>query len=57
MGQMMEPVTFPEPIDPASLPKKPWAITGAQGREGRLVASLILDPIKMEQHNWKKCWH
>jgi 2-oxoglutarate ferredoxin oxidoreductase subunit alpha len=53
MGQMMEPVTFPDPIDPASLPKKPWAITGASGHEARLIASLILDPIKMEQHNWK----
>jgi 2-oxoglutarate ferredoxin oxidoreductase subunit alpha len=53
MGQMMEPVTFPEPIDPSSLPKKPWAISGADGRPGRLVASLMLDPIKLEQHNWK----
>ena len=53
MGQMMEPVIFPEPIDPATLPKKEWVLSGAQGREGRLIASLLLDPIKMEQHNWK----
>jgi len=53
MGQMMEPVVFPEPIDPATLPKKEWALTGAKNREGRLIASLLLDPIKMEQHNWK----
>jgi len=53
MGQMMEPVVFPEPIDPATLPKKDWPLSGAQDREGRLIASLLLDPIKMEQHNWK----
>jgi len=53
IGQMMEPVTFPEPIDPGSLPQKPWVLSGAKGREARLVASLMLDPIKMEQHNWK----
>lgn len=53
MGQMMEPVTFPEPIDPATLPKKDWVLSGAQGRGSRLIASLLLDPAKMEQHNWK----
>jgi 2-oxoglutarate ferredoxin oxidoreductase subunit alpha len=53
MGQMMEPVTFPDPIDPATLPKKEWALSGAKGRHGRLIASLLLDPIKLEQHNWK----
>jgi 2-oxoglutarate ferredoxin oxidoreductase subunit alpha len=53
MGQMMEPVTFPEPIDPAALPRKDWTLSGAKGREGHLLASLLLDPVKMEQHNWK----
>lgn len=53
MGQMMEPVTFPDPIDPAALPKKDWVLSGAQGRDNRLIASLALDPVKMEQHNWK----
>ena len=53
MGQMMEPVVFPEPIDPATLPNKEWALSGAKGREGRLIASLLLDPVQMEQHNWK----
>jgi len=53
MGQMMEPVTFPDPIDPATLPPKDWILDGAKGRESRLIASLHLDPLKMEQHNWK----
>jgi 2-oxoglutarate ferredoxin oxidoreductase subunit alpha len=53
MGQMMEPVEFPEPIDPASLPPKPWTLDGARGRPSRIVKSLILDPPTMEEHNWK----
>ncbi|MBW1897336.1 MAG: 3-methyl-2-oxobutanoate dehydrogenase subunit beta, partial [Deltaproteobacteria bacterium] len=53
MGQMMEPVTFPDPIDPSKLPSKDWILDGAKKRETRLIASLLLDPLKMEQHNWK----
>lgn len=53
MGQMMEPVIFPDPIDPATLLQKEWALDGASGRDSRLVFSLLLDPIKMEQFNWK----
>jgi 2-oxoglutarate ferredoxin oxidoreductase subunit alpha len=53
MGQMMEPVIFPDPIDPATLPQREWALDGARGRDSRLVASLYLDPVKMEQFNWK----
>ena len=53
MGQMMEPVTFPESIDPATLPPKGWRLDGAKGRESRLIASLRLDPPKLEQLNWK----
>lgn len=37
LGQMMEPVTLPDPLNPDQLPPKPWAITGAQGRERNLV--------------------
>jgi 2-oxoglutarate ferredoxin oxidoreductase subunit alpha len=53
MGQMMEPVVFPDPIDPSKLPKRDWILDGAKGRDPRLIASLHLDPIKMEQFNWK----
>ncbi len=53
IGQMMEPVTFPEPIDPARLPRKDWMLDGARGRDSRLIASLLLDPIQLERLNWR----
>lgn len=53
MGQMMEPVVFPEPIDPASLPVKEWALTGAKDRPSRIIRSLWLDPPKEEELNWR----
>jgi len=53
MGQMMEPVELPDPIDPASLPPKPWALDGAKGRPSRIIRSLFLDTSVMEEHNWK----
>ncbi|MFW6147879.1 MAG: 3-methyl-2-oxobutanoate dehydrogenase subunit VorB [Thermodesulfobacteriota bacterium] len=53
MGQMMEPVEFPEPIDPESLAEKHWILDGAKGRPSRLIRSLILDTAAMEEHNWK----
>ncbi len=53
MGQMMEPVEFPEPIDPRSLPPKPWILDGAKGRPSRIIKSLLLDTSVEEDHNWK----
>ena len=53
LGNTMEPVIFPEPLDPARLPSKDWALTGAKGRPGRRSRSLILDTKEMEEHNWK----
>ncbi len=53
MGQMMEPVVLPEPIDPASLPKKDWMLDGAKGRPSRIVRSLLLDPSLLEELNWR----
>jgi 2-oxoglutarate ferredoxin oxidoreductase subunit alpha len=53
LGQMMEPVEFPDRMNPKRLPPKDWAITGAKGRPGRVIRSLILDPILEEEHNWK----
>jgi 2-oxoglutarate/2-oxoacid ferredoxin oxidoreductase subunit alpha len=52
MGQIKEPVLFPEPIDPQKLPKKEWALTGRGEGPSRFLASLVLDPQKMENHNW-----
>lgn len=53
MGQMMEPVVFPEPIDVSSLPPKSWSIDGATGRPSRIILSLLLNPAKQEELNWK----
>lgn len=53
MGQMMEPVIFPEPIDRKALPKKPWVIDGAKDRPSRVIKSLLLDVNVEENHNWR----
>jgi len=42
MGQVMEPVVFPDFIDLESLPKKEWALTGCKGREARAIFSMYL---------------
>ncbi len=53
MGQMMEPVEFPDSIDLRELPPKPWILDGAKGRPSRVIRSLLLDPSMEEEHNWK----
>ncbi|CAA7602098.1 pyruvate flavodoxin/ferredoxin oxidoreductase [Acididesulfobacillus acetoxydans] len=53
LGQMMEPVEFPEMIDPDKLPSKPWAARGAKGREPNIINSLYLNPLELEEHNLK----
>ncbi|MCL2882533.1 MAG: 3-methyl-2-oxobutanoate dehydrogenase subunit VorB [Coriobacteriia bacterium] len=54
LGQMMEPVTLPEPLDLASIEDKPWALTGtgAPGRTTRNIAnSLDLVAGNLERRN------
>ena len=52
LGQMMEPVVIPtEVVDPASLPRKPWATDGAQGRGRNIVNSLYIAPADLEEVN------
>ena len=53
MGQMMEPVVFPEPIDPKTLPLKEWVLDGAKGRPSRIIRSLWLDANLEEEVNWR----
>ena len=53
MGQMMEPVEFPDSIEMEKLPSKPWKIDGAKGRPSRVIKSLLLDPTVEESRNWK----
>lgn len=42
MGQVMEPVVFPDFIDLDDLPKKDWALNGCKGRAPRAVFSMLL---------------
>lgn len=51
MGQMMEPVEFPEGPPPEP-PPKPWAATGTRGRgQPNIINSLYIVPEALEQVN------
>jgi 2-oxoglutarate ferredoxin oxidoreductase subunit alpha len=52
MGQVMEPVVFPDPIDIATLPKKEWALTGCRGRDPKAIFSMLLNVNILYQHNF-----
>lgn len=48
LGQMMEPVSFPELHE--TLPEKPWAANGHEGkRPHNIINSLYLQPNELEQ--------
>ncbi|MFQ5453858.1 MAG: 3-methyl-2-oxobutanoate dehydrogenase subunit VorB [Candidatus Zixiibacteriota bacterium] len=51
IGQMMEPVEFPDKYEEPELPPKTWAATGAKDREPQIIKSLFLDPDALEKHN------
>ena len=51
MGQVMEPVVFPDPIAPDKLPRKEWALTGCKGRDPRALFSMLLNVNILYQHN------
>ena len=53
IGQMMEPVDFPEMRDLNDLPAKPWAATGARGRKPNIVNSLYLKEEECHANNVK----
>ncbi len=46
IGQMMEPVEFPEA---RQIP--PWAVTGTDVTRGNLISSIYLEPEELERHN------
>lgn len=53
IGQMMEPVEFPEKYEEPPLPSNDeWAATGAKGRKPRIIKSLFLDPILLNENSW-----
>ena len=49
IGQMVEPVLFPEPVH--DLPAKTWAVTGEASTRPNLISSILLDPFDLEGHN------
>lgn len=53
LGQMMEPLEFDADIKPSGIVKKPWAMTGAKGRDAQNVRSLFLGDGVLERHNEK----
>ncbi len=51
IGQMMEAVEFPESYEEPPLPPSDeWAATGAKGRKARIIKSLFLDPVGLENN-------
>jgi 2-oxoglutarate ferredoxin oxidoreductase subunit alpha len=51
IGQMMEPVEFPDKYEEPPLPPKDWAATGAKGRDPVIIKSLHLDPYTLEDNS------
>jgi len=51
LGQMMEPVELPAPIDMAKLPAKTWAATGARGREPNIILSFDISAENLKKMN------
>ncbi|MDH4269557.1 MAG: 3-methyl-2-oxobutanoate dehydrogenase subunit VorB [Dehalococcoidia bacterium] len=54
LGQMMEPIMLPEPVDPTLLPAKPWALSGARGRDPNVVTSYFIDPGDLNRINTQR---
>ncbi len=50
IGQIMEPVELPE-LKPPQRPERPWALTGAKGRERNIITSLYLGGENLERVN------
>lgn len=51
LGQMVEPLTYPEPI--TEIPDHPWAVQGNADTRHNLITSIYLDFDDMEAHNLK----
>lgn len=51
IGQMMEPVEF-MPLRKEK-EEKPWVLTGARGRPSRVIKSLYLQDVELEEHDIK----
>ncbi len=49
IGQMMEPVEFPQSATPPQLPA--WAVAGTAASRGNLISSLFIDFDALEKHS------
>lgn len=52
IGQMMEPAELP-PMQPIKKRNQEWAVTGAKGRERRVLSSIYIDPEDEEKINFR----
>lgn len=48
IGQMMEPVDFPEPLE--HLPEKPWAVDATAKTTNNLISSILISAEELEKH-------
>jgi pyruvate/2-oxoacid:ferredoxin oxidoreductase alpha subunit len=51
IGQMMEPVDFPDPMPEP--PREDWALYADAESKENLISSIFLDPEELEEHNRK----
>ena len=49
IGQMMEPVAFPQTATPTRLPE--WAVAGTAASRGNLITSLYIEFDELEKHS------
>ena len=49
IGQLMEPVEFPPPVE--RIDKKDWAIYAEGDDDDKLICSILLEPAELEEHN------
>ena len=52
IGQMMEPCELP-PMQPMKTTFPDWAVSGAEGRQKRILSSINLDPSRQEEMNFR----
>ncbi|MCF7890876.1 3-methyl-2-oxobutanoate dehydrogenase subunit VorB [Candidatus Bipolaricaulota bacterium] len=51
IGQMMEPVELPSPVDTSDLQPKPWATTGTDGRDSNTIRSFAMGAEALKSIN------
>lgn len=52
IGQMMEPAELP-PMRPIKTERPEWAVTGAEGRDHRILTSIYINPEEEEVTNFR----